>query len=155
MGPRCGAYNEVGNHLKILSSAFVSSRQTAYTRFLKRGGKGTRSEVLSVVIRPSNQLKITFLEAKDITDIGSLKASAKIFVPGGANLYAARTYRIKEEEALRTYYFYEFEIGGQHVALAVGLDNGKAYIAGAAAPQIKWKDDGIKLRSAALSLTVL
>ncbi|KAH0455548.1 hypothetical protein IEQ34_015580 [Dendrobium chrysotoxum] len=44
MGPRCGAYNEAGNHLKILSSAFVSSRQTAFTRFLKRGGKGTRCD---------------------------------------------------------------------------------------------------------------
>ncbi|KAH0464302.1 hypothetical protein IEQ34_007088 [Dendrobium chrysotoxum] len=38
--------------------------------------------------------------------------------PDGANLYAARTYRIKEK-ALRTHYFYEFEIGGQHVSLAV------------------------------------
>uniref|UniRef100_A0A0F7CYL5 Photosystem II reaction center PsbP family protein n=1 Tax=Masdevallia picturata TaxID=125444 RepID=A0A0F7CYL5_9ASPA len=114
-----------------------------------------RLEVLSVVIRPSNQLKINFLEAKDITDIGSLKASAKIFVPGGANLYAARAYRIKEEEALRTYYFYEFEIEGQRVALATGVDSGKAYIAGAAAPEVKWKDDGVMLRSAALSLTVL
>ncbi|KAH0448342.1 hypothetical protein IEQ34_022142 [Dendrobium chrysotoxum] len=44
MGPRCGAYNEAGSHLKILSSAFVSSRQTAYTRFHKRGGKGTRCD---------------------------------------------------------------------------------------------------------------
>ncbi|KAL0927898.1 hypothetical protein M5K25_002121 [Dendrobium thyrsiflorum] len=145
----------------IMEPEDFSAGQTLYgdkakpKMFAARFASPDRSEVLSVVIRPSNQLKITFLEAKDITDIGSLKASAKIFVPGGANLYAARTYRIKEEEALRTYYFYEFEIGGQHVALAVGLDNGKAYIAGAAAPQIKWKDDGIKLRSAALSLTVL
>nr|AJS13464.1 PPD8 [Erycina pusilla] len=123
--------------------------------FAARFASLDRSEVLSVVVRPSNQLKITFLEAKDITDIGSLKASAKIFVPGGANLYAARTYRIKEEEALRTYYFYEFEIDGQHVVLTAGLDSGKAYIAGASAPEAKWKDDAIKLRSAALSLTVL
>ncbi|XP_020589349.1 uncharacterized protein LOC110030777 isoform X2 [Phalaenopsis equestris] len=50
--------------------------------FAARFASPDRSEVLTVVIRPSNQLKITFLEAKDITDIGSLKASAKIFVPG-------------------------------------------------------------------------
>ncbi|KAH0461118.1 hypothetical protein IEQ34_008693 [Dendrobium chrysotoxum] len=44
MGPRCGAYNEAGNHLKISFSAFESSRQTTYTRFLKRGRKGTRCD---------------------------------------------------------------------------------------------------------------
>uniref|UniRef100_A0A0F7GX91 Photosystem II reaction center PsbP family protein n=1 Tax=Goodyera fumata TaxID=1390594 RepID=A0A0F7GX91_9ASPA len=123
--------------------------------FAARFASPDRSEVLSVVIQPSNKLKITFLEAKDITDIGSLKESAKIFVPGGANLYAARTYRIKEKEALRTYYFYEFEIDGQHIALAAGVDSGKAFIAGATSPQVKWENDGIKLRSAALSLTLL
>jgi len=37
--------------------------------------------IISMVIKPSNQLKITFLEAKDITDLGTLKAS-KIVVPG-------------------------------------------------------------------------
>ncbi|GFP93956.1 hypothetical protein PHJA_001539900 [Phtheirospermum japonicum] len=68
------------------------------------------SEVLSVVVRPSNQLKITFLEAKDIADFGSLKEAAKIFVP---------------------------------------------VIAGATAPQNKWDDDGVRLRSAAVSLTLV
>ncbi|XP_066349618.1 uncharacterized protein [Miscanthus floridulus] len=41
-----------------------------------------RDELISVVIKPSNQLKITFLEAKDITDLGTLKEASKIFVPG-------------------------------------------------------------------------
>ncbi|XP_020087030.1 uncharacterized protein LOC109709283 isoform X4 [Ananas comosus] len=87
-----------------------------------------RIEVLSVVIRPSNQLKITFLEAKDITDLGSLKEAAKIFVPGGANLYSARTIKIKDDESLRTYYFYEFGIDTQHVALVAAVNNGKMTI---------------------------
>ncbi|CAI9102299.1 OLC1v1000543C2 [Oldenlandia corymbosa var. corymbosa] len=52
--------------------------KTFAARFASTDG----SEVLSVVTRPSNQLKITFLEAKDITDFGSLKDAAKIFVPG-------------------------------------------------------------------------
>ncbi|KAH0468412.1 hypothetical protein IEQ34_003445 [Dendrobium chrysotoxum] len=52
MGPRCGAYNEASNHLKISFSAFVSSRQTAYTRFLKRGGKGTRCDTYDEAGRP-------------------------------------------------------------------------------------------------------
>ncbi|XP_019083990.1 PREDICTED: uncharacterized protein LOC104707064 isoform X2 [Camelina sativa] len=58
------------------------------------------SEVLSVVIRPSNQLKITFLEATDISDLGSLKTAARLFVPGAATIYAARTIKVKEEEGL-------------------------------------------------------
>ncbi|KAG9457449.1 hypothetical protein H6P81_001957 [Aristolochia fimbriata] len=113
------------------------------------------SEVLSVVIRPSNQLKITFLESKDITDLGSLKEAAKIFVPGGATLYSARSLKIKEDEDIRTYYFYEFGVADQHAALVAGINKGKAYIAGAAAPQPKWENDGVKLRSAAISLSVL
>uniref|UniRef100_A0A1D1YUL7 Hexose transporter HXT15 n=1 Tax=Anthurium amnicola TaxID=1678845 RepID=A0A1D1YUL7_9ARAE len=113
-----------------------------------------RSEILSVVVRPSNQLKITFLEAKDITDLGTLKEAAKIFVPGGATLYSARTIKIKEDEILRSYYFYEFGIDDQHLALVAAVNSGKAVIAGAAAPQSKWEDDGVKLRSAAISLSV-
>uniref|UniRef100_A0A0F7GX96 Photosystem II reaction center PsbP family protein n=1 Tax=Monsonia emarginata TaxID=28966 RepID=A0A0F7GX96_9ROSI len=112
-------------------------------------------EAVSVVIRPTNQLKITFLEAQDITDLGSLKEAAKIFVPGGANIYSARTIKIKEEEGFRTYYFYEFGDGAQHLAIVAAVNGGKAFIAGATAPQTKWEDDGVKLRSAAVSLTVL
>lgn len=113
------------------------------------------SEVVSVLIKPSNQLKITFLEAQDITDLGSLKEAAKIFVPGGATLYAARTIKIKEDEGYRTYYFYEFGRDDQHVALVAAVNSGKVFVAGASAPQSKWDNDGIKLRSAAMSLTVL
>ncbi|KAJ6821475.1 uncharacterized protein M6B38_392445 [Iris pallida] len=113
------------------------------------------SAVLSVVVRPTNQLKITFLEAKDITDLGSLKAAAKIFVPAGANLYSARTFKIKDDENVRTYYFYEFGGDGQRVALVAAVNSGKAYIAGATAPQSKWEEDGVQLRSAAISLTIL
>ncbi|XP_026662467.1 uncharacterized protein LOC103712340 isoform X2 [Phoenix dactylifera] len=123
--------------------------------FAARFASPDRSEVLSVVIRPSNQLKINFLEAKDITDLGTLKEAAKIFVPGGANLYTARTIKVKEDESLRTYYFYEFGVDAQHVALVAAVNSGKAYIAGAAAPQTKWEDDGIKLRSAAISLSII
>ncbi|KAA8545070.1 hypothetical protein F0562_019831 [Nyssa sinensis] len=113
------------------------------------------SEVLSVVVRPTNQLKITFLEAKDITDLGSLKDAAKIFVPGGATLYSARTIKIKEDEGFRTYYFYEFGRDEQHVALVAAVNSGKAFIAGATAPYSKWDADSVKLRSAVVSLTVL
>ncbi|KAB1202290.1 hypothetical protein CJ030_MR8G008688 [Morella rubra] len=123
--------------------------------FAARFASPDGSEVLSVVIRPTNQLKITFLEAKDITDLGSLKEAAKIFVPGGSDLYSARKIKIKEEEGLRTYYFYEFARSEQHVALVASVNGGKAFIAGATAPKSKWVDDGVLLRSAAISLTVL
>ncbi|KAK7821508.1 uncharacterized protein LOC112009829 [Quercus suber] len=123
--------------------------------FAARFSSPDGSEVLSIVIRPSNQLKITFLEAKDVTDLGSLKEAAKIFVPGGSTLYSARTIKIKEEEGFRTYYFYEFGRDEQHVALMAAVNSGKAIIAGATAPRSKWEDDGVMLRSAAISLTVL
>nr|GMD42128.1 Oxygen-evolving enhancer protein like [Ipomoea batatas] len=123
--------------------------------FAARFASPDGSEVVSVVIRPTNQLKITFLEAQDISDLGSLKQAARIFVPGGATLYSARTIKIKEDEGFRTYYFYEFGRDEQHVALVASVNSGKAFIAGATAPQDKWNDDGIKLRSAAVSLTVL
>ncbi|XP_072959458.1 uncharacterized protein [Typha angustifolia] len=122
--------------------------------FAARFASPDGSEVLSVVVRPSNQLKITFLEAKDITDLGSLKEAAKIFVPGGASLYSARTIKVKEDETLRNYYFYEFGIDTQRVALVAAVNSGKTVIAGATAPQLKWEDDGVKLRSAAISLSV-
>ncbi|XP_021282835.1 uncharacterized protein LOC110415489 [Herrania umbratica] len=125
--------------------------RTFAARFASTDG----SEVLSVVIRPTNQLKITFLEAQDITDLGSIKEAARIFVPGGATLYNARTIKIKEDEGFKTYYFYEFGRDELHIALVATVNVGKAIIAGATAPQSKWDDDGVKLRSAAVSLTVL
>ncbi|KAI6692510.1 hypothetical protein NL676_020220 [Syzygium grande] len=123
--------------------------------FAARFASPDGSEVLSVVIRPTNQLKITFLEAQDITALGSLREAAKIFVPGGSTLYSARNIKIKEEEGFKTYYFYEFSRDEQRVALVAAVDSGKAFIAGATAPQSKWEDDGVRLRSAAISLTLL
>ncbi|CAN1783958.1 hypothetical protein LINPERHAP1_LOCUS16441 [Linum perenne] len=123
--------------------------------FAARFESADGSEVVSVVIRPTNSLKITFLEAQDVSDLGTLKEAAKIFVPVGSTLFSARTIKIKEEEGLRTYYFYEFGRYDQHVALMAAVNSGKAIIAGAAAPREKWDEDGVKLRSAAISMTVL
>ncbi|XP_044387543.1 uncharacterized protein [Triticum aestivum] len=87
-----------------------------------------RLELVSVVIKPSNQLKITFLEAKDITELGTLKEASKLFVPGGAKIYSARTIKVKDQEGIRTYYFYEFRFDRQHVALMATVDSGKLFI---------------------------
>lgn len=123
--------------------------------FAARFASPDGSEVVSVVLRTSNSLKITFLEAKDITDLGSLKNAAKLFVPGGATLYSARTIKIKEDEGFRNFYYYEFGRDGEHFAVVTAVNRGKVFIAGAAAPQSKWEDDGVKLRSAAVSLSIL
>lgn len=78
-----------------------------------------------MVTKPTNQLKITFLEAKDITDLGSLREAAKIFVPGEASLYSARAIKVKEVDGFRNYYFYEFGNDQLHIALMAGVSGGK------------------------------
>ncbi|CAF2012251.1 unnamed protein product [Brassica oleracea var. botrytis] len=134
--------------------------------FAARFASPDGSEVVSVVIRPSNSLKITFLEAKDISELGSLKEAARIFVPAGAaTIYSARTIKVKEEEGFRqliflfifgcrNYYLYEFGRDEERIALVAAVNRGRVFIAGAAAPESKWKEDELKLRSAAISLTV-
>ncbi|KAG8085497.1 hypothetical protein GUJ93_ZPchr0010g10375 [Zizania palustris] len=72
----------------------------------------------------------------------------------GAKLYSARTIKVKDEDDIRTYYFYEFGLDKEHVAVMATVNSGKTYIAGATAPETKWDDDGVKLRSAAVSLSV-
>ncbi|RZB87455.1 hypothetical protein D0Y65_027190 [Glycine soja] len=93
--------------------------------FSARFASSDGSEILSVVTKPTNQLKITFLQAQNITDLGSLKEAAKIFVPGGSKIYSARSIKIKEDEGFTTYYFYEFGRDNQHVALMAGVSSGK------------------------------
>lgn len=73
----------------------------------------------------------------------------------GSTLYSVRSIKIKEDEGFRTYYFYEFVRDEQHVALVAAVNSGKAVIAGATAPESKWAEDGLKLRSAAVSMTIL
>lgn len=112
--------------------------------------------VLNVITRVTSQLKLTFLEAQDITGLASLKDAAKLFIPGGSKVYSARSIKIKEAAGgFRTYYFYEFGKDDLHLAVMAGVRGGKVIIAGATAPQSKWDTDGVTLRSAAISLTIL
>lgn len=111
--------------------------------------------VLNVITRVTSQLKLTFLEAQDITGLASLKDAAKLFIPGGSKVYSARSIKIKEPGGFRTYYFYEFGKDDLHLALMAGVRGGKVIIAGATAPQSKWDTDGVTLRSAAISLTIV
>ncbi|CAG7872276.1 unnamed protein product [Brassica rapa] len=105
--------------------------------FAARFASPDGSEVVSVVIRPSNSLKITFLEAKDISELGSLKEAARIFVPAGAaTIYSARTIKVKEEEGFRqsiflfifgcrNYYLYEFGRDEERIALVAAVNRGR------------------------------
>eukprot|EP00249_Psilotum_nudum_P000315 c11405_g1_i1 orf=511-1359(-) len=120
--------------------------------FVARFASPDRSEILSVVIRPASQLKLSFFETKDITDIGSIKEAANIFVPAGAKLCVAHT--IKSADSPRTYYFFEFLSQQTHIAMEAAASGGKVFVVGAIAPQSKWKDDGKMLRSAAFSFSV-
>lgn len=123
--------------------------------FEARFASPDRSEVLSVVTRQSSQLKLSFLAVKDVTDLGSLKEAADIFVPLGAKLYVARTIKTSEEDLNRTYYYYEFATGDNYIALEAGASSGQVFVLGVTAPKRKWKDDSRKLRLAASSFSLL
>ncbi|KAH0870125.1 hypothetical protein HID58_077147 [Brassica napus] len=163
--------------------------------FAARFASPDGSEVVSVVIRPSNSLKITFLEAKDISELGSLKEAARIFVPGSLNhMHLGKSFTVlhlrffhisssfwfwssfvnsfnhkqvpqpftllvqsrlrKKKVSGKNYYLYEFGRDEERIALVAAVNRGRVFIAGAAAPESKWKEDELKLRSAAISLTV-
>ncbi|KAF3591108.1 hypothetical protein DY000_02025885 [Brassica cretica] len=145
--------------------------------FAARFASPDGSEVVSVVIRPSNSLKITFLEAKDIAELGSLKEAARIFVPGSLkHMHLGKSHTVPQRFILlvqsrlrkkkvsgkspfelyshQNYYLYEFGRDEERIALVAAVNRGRVFIAGAAAPESKWKEDELKLRSAAISLTV-
>lgn len=125
--------------------------------FAARFASSDRSEVLSVVIRQASQLKLTFFATKDITDLGSLRDAASIFVPVGAKLYVARTIKEADADAEsdRTYYYYEFSTAENYVAMEAAASSGKVFVVGVTAPKLKWMDDGRKLRLAASSFSLL
>lgn len=124
--------------------------------FAARFASSDRSEVLSVVIRQASLLRLTFFATKDITDLGSLKDAASIFVPVGAKVYAAQTIKQQTDaEMLRTYYYYEFSTGDNYIAMEAAASSGKVFVVAATAPKLKWKNDGRKLRSAAASFSLL
>lgn len=123
--------------------------------FEARFASSDRSEVLSVVVRQSSQLKLTFLAVKDVTDLGSLREAANIFVPVGAKVYAARAIKTSDEDLNRTYYYYEFATGDNYIALEAAASSGQVFVLGVTAPKSKWKDDSRKLRLAASSFSLM
>ncbi|CAL5208555.1 unnamed protein product [Lathyrus oleraceus] len=128
-----------------------AKQKEVVARFVSSDGLAT----LNVITRLSSQLKITFLQVQDISGLGSLKEAERLFIPGGSTVYSARSIKVKEEGGFRTFYFYEFGKDQTHLALMAGARGGKVIIAGATAPEYKWDTDGVKLRSAVMSLTVL
>ncbi|KAL2610834.1 hypothetical protein R1flu_022526 [Riccia fluitans] len=119
--------------------------------FAARFASPDRDEVLSVVIKPASQMQLSFFEAMDIKDFGTIREAAPKFVPGGAKLVAAKIINSTKSRVPRTYYMYEFLAKDKHVALSAGVAGGRVFVLGATAPESKWKETGEKLRSAALS----
>lgn len=123
--------------------------------FAARFASPDRQEVLSVVIRQASQLRLSFFETKDISDFGSLKEVAGIFVPAGSKILSARIMNSADTQVPRKYYLYEFVSKDKRVAMSAAAAAGRVYVVGAMAPQSRWKDVGITLRSAAASFSIL
>ncbi|KAG6544209.1 hypothetical protein Mapa_014409 [Marchantia paleacea] len=119
--------------------------------FAARFASPDRDEILSVVIKPASQMQLSFYQAMDIKDFGSIKDAATKFVPGGSKLVAARIINSTKSRVPRTYYLYEFVARDKHVAMSAGVAGGRVFVLGATAPESKWKDAGNKLRLAASS----
>ncbi|BBN16384.1 hypothetical protein MPTK1_7g05810 [Marchantia polymorpha subsp. ruderalis] len=119
--------------------------------FAARFASPDRDEILSVVIKPASQMQLSFYQAMDIKDFGSIKEAAPKFVPGGSKLVAARIINSTKSRVPRTYYLYEFVARDKHVAMSAGVAGGRVFVMGATAPESKWKDAGNKLRLAASS----
>ncbi|CAM6010072.1 unnamed protein product [Sphagnum balticum] len=122
--------------------------------FAARFASPDRQEVLSVVIRQASQLRLSFFETKDISDFGSLKEVAAIFVPGTV-LPSTPVIFISRDLHIWKYYLYEFVSKDKRVAMSAAAAAGRVYVVGAMAPQSRWKDVGITLQSAAASFSIL
>ncbi|KAL3682024.1 hypothetical protein R1sor_000046 [Riccia sorocarpa] len=119
--------------------------------FAARFASPDGDEVLSVVIKPASQMRLSFFEAMDVKDFGTIREAAPKFVPGGAKLVAAKIINSTKSRVPRTYYMYEFLAKDKHVALSAGVAGGRVFVLGATVPESKWKEAGDKMRSAALS----
>ncbi|KAI3962776.1 hypothetical protein MKW98_029935 [Papaver atlanticum] len=101
------------------------------------------------------QLVLNLLMGQRYLRLGFIRNSRKNLRARWGTLYFARIIKIKEEEGIRNYYFYEYGLEYQHFAVVVAVSRGKAYIAGASAPESRWEEDGVKHHSAAISLSLL
>lgn len=123
--------------------------------FVARFASPDRQEVLSVVVRPTTSLKLSFFEVKDVTDFGSITEASKILLPPGARVLASRQYSNTPEKVARNYYLYEFIAQGMHVALGAAVAKGQVYVVGATTPEEQWRAAASRLRTSVKAFSLV
>lgn len=108
-----------------------------------------RKELITLVVRPTTAIKLSFFEIKDVTDFGGIQEAAEVFLPPGTKPVATRQFTATPDQVPRTYYLYEFVASGKHVALSASVAKGKVYVLGAAADESAWRPAAGRLRAVA------
>lgn len=108
-----------------------------------------RRELITLVVRPTTAVQLSFFEIRDVTDFGGIQEAAKVFLPPGTKPLATRQFTATPDQVPRTYYLYEFVANGKHVALSASVAKGKVYVLGAAADESAWRPAAGRLRAAA------
>ncbi|GAQ79660.1 hypothetical protein KFL_000350160 [Klebsormidium nitens] len=150
-------------------STLTMEQKAANRPYAARFASADQAEVITVVIRDASTLRLSFLQTKDISDLGSLDKAAQLLLPPGAKILKSRvvTQEVDRGQELekvvkslpvdidtklkRNYYQYEFYARGQQVALAAAAQNGKIYVVGATVPTKRWKDLAKQMRTIANS----
>eukprot|EP00271_Cylindrocystis_brebissonii_P009652 TRINITY_DN2469_c0_g1_i2.p1 TRINITY_DN2469_c0_g1~~TRINITY_DN2469_c0_g1_i2.p1 ORF type:complete len:381 (-),score=57.30 TRINITY_DN2469_c0_g1_i2:96-1238(-) len=123
--------------------------------FVARFASPDREEVLSVVSRPTNGLRLSFFEVKDVSDLGPIDEAASVFIPPGARLLATRQYVLTPDRVPRTHYLFEFVSQGMHVAMNAVIAKGQVYVLGATTAEERWSSAAGRMRTAAKAFSLV
>eukprot|EP00850_Spirogloea_muscicola_P001280 SM000004S15150 [mRNA] locus=s4:1606133:1607564:+ [translate_table: standard] len=137
-------------HAQATVRSTVSEGKPA-TPFSARYASADKQEVLSVLIRNTPTLRLSFFEVKDVTQLGELQEAAKFLLPTGAKVVSSRL----AEQNDKKYYLYEFRARGKRVAMSVAVNKGKVYVFGATAPEERWQTDAGLLRAATQQFAIV
>eukprot|EP00850_Spirogloea_muscicola_P001346 SM000005S17143 [mRNA] locus=s5:429856:431258:+ [translate_table: standard] len=154
-------------HAQATVRSTVSEGKPA-TPFSARFASADKQEVLSVLIRNTPTLRLSFFEVKDVTQLGELQEAAKFLLPTGAKVVSSRL----AEQNDKKYYLYEFRARGKRVAMSVAVNKGKVlnhlsptslhfkflcmvYVFGATAPEERWQTDAGLLRAATQQFAII
>eukprot|EP00850_Spirogloea_muscicola_P016731 SM000138S00038 [mRNA] locus=s138:82170:83586:- [translate_table: standard] len=137
-------------HAQATVRSTVSEGKPA-TPFSARFASADKQEVLSVLIRNTPTLRLSFFEVKDVTQLGELQEAANFLLPTGAKVVSSRL----AEQNDKKYYLYEFRARGKRVAMSVAVNKGKVYVFGATAPEERWQTDAGLLRAATQQFVII
>ncbi|GBG81469.1 hypothetical protein CBR_g32459 [Chara braunii] len=116
---------------------------------------------ISLVKRQVAGMRLTFFQANDIGDLGTVAGVADLFVPPGAKLLSLSSSTSSassvdrsngeqpaDDKPQRNYYQYEFLHRRQHVALRAAVNRGQVYVLGGTTPQENWMAVSEQMRGA-------